>query len=342
AAAPAGAGAREARTPFRLADDAPLRVTLAALAPEHHVLLLTVHHIAWDDDSWAVFFADLAAAYRETETAALARAYADVPDPSDDRLDADLAHWAQVLRPAPEPLDLPAATGATGSGRVHRRLAPEIEAAAAELARAARTTTFAVLLAATQAFLHRVYGADDVVIAVPTTVRPAGAEDLIGYFGNTVLLRGDVDARSSLTELIGCSRESLAAGLAACRVPIDRVVAEFAPDRRAGLAGLVSASLSLRRDLSGLGLDGLRVEHLDHLHAPNAQLPLEFAIVSGTEPVLELQYQSSRLRDAEAQALLAAYATFLTDVLGRPDAPIRDARLLDDEALSAVVSAAAG
>ncbi|KXT58111.1 peptide synthetase [Gordonia sp. QH-12] len=334
--------AREARTPFRLADDAPLRVTLAALAPEHHVLLLTVHHIAWDDDSWAVFFADLAAAYRGTETAALARAYADVPDPSDDQLDADLAHWAQVLRPAPEPLDLPAATGATGSGRVHRRLAPEIEAAAAELGRAARTTTFAVLLAATQAFLHRVYGADDVVIAVPTTVRPAGAEDLIGYFGNTVLLRGDVDARSSLTELIGCSRESLAAGLAACRVPIDRVVAEFAPDRRAGLAGLVSASLSLRRDLSGLGLDGLRVEHLDHLHAPNAQLPLEFAIVSGTEPVLELQYQSSRLRDAEAQALLAAYATFLTDVLGRPDAPIRDARLLDDEALSAVVSAAAG
>ncbi|NLG45730.1 non-ribosomal peptide synthetase [Gordonia sp. (in: high G+C Gram-positive bacteria)] len=338
--------AREARTPFLLESEAPLRVSLLALGGDdgvdHHVLLLTVHHVAWDDDSWQVLFHELAAAYRGDALPAANRQYADIPDPTAAQVDADLAYWSQVLTPAPEPLDLPAAGARGGSGRAHRPLDAEIERTAAELARTRGTTVFAVLVAATQAFLHRVYGADDVVLAVPTTVRPAGAENLIGYFGNSVLLRGAVNATVSLTSLIDASRESLAAGLGAGRAPIDQVVAAVADDRREGLAGLVSASLSLRRDLAGLELDGITAEHLDHLHAPNAQLPLEFAVVSGTRPILELQYAAHRFDAAEAETLLAAYATFLADALTHPDRPIRDDRLLDAAARAAAVAAAAG
>ncbi len=334
--------AREARTPFRLDAEAPLRVSVLELADDHRVVLLTVHHVAWDDESWRVLFADLVIAYRGDDLPPLPRHYADIPDPTADHLDADLAYWTQALSPVPELLDLPAATGAAGSGRAHRPLDRRLSDAATELARAQGTTVFAVLVAATQAFLHRVYRADDVVLAVPTTVRPAGAENLIGYFGNSVLLRGAVDSRASLTSLIDASRETLAAGLAANRAPIDRVVAATAQDRAAGLAGLVSASLTLRSDLGGLQLDGVTGTHLDDLHTPTAQLPLEFAVVSGSAPILELQYATDRFDAADAEALLSSYATFLTDALAHPDRPIRDARLLDDAARAAAVAAASG
>ncbi|MGB3887478.1 amino acid adenylation domain-containing protein [Gordonia sp. (in: high G+C Gram-positive bacteria)] len=337
--------AREARTPFRLAEEAPLRVTLATLASDRYVLLLTVHHIAWDDDSWAVLFRDLARAYRGEAVDVPRRAYADIPDPSEQQMAADLAYWHSTLRPAPEMLDLPPARLEAGSGRVHLPLDASLEAAVTDLARSLNTTPFAVFIAATRAFLHRAYGGgvmSDAALAVPTTVRPAGADDLIGYFGNTILLRGPISASSTFTELVGAASDSLAAALNACRTPIDLVVAEVSDDRRAGLAGLVSTSLSLRHDLAGLDLEGVAIAHLDEFHAPKAQLPLEFAVVLGVRPVLELQYQASRFGDAHAHAILSAYSTFLANAVARPDAPIRDARLLDAATRDAVLSTATG
>lgn len=47
---------REFGRPFDLTADPPLRVTLLRCGAEEFVLLLTVHHICWDDDCWAVFF----------------------------------------------------------------------------------------------------------------------------------------------------------------------------------------------------------------------------------------------------------------------------------------------
>ena len=334
--------AREARTPFRLDAEAPLRVAVLELADDHRVVLLTVHHVAWDDESWRVLFADLTMAYRGHDLPPLPRQYADVPDPTPEQVTADLQYWSRILTPAPEPLDLPASGGPVGSGRALRPLESSLSAAATSLAKARGTTVFALLVAATQAFLHRIYGADDVVLAVPTTIRPAGAENLIGYFGNSVLLRGSVDARQSLSSLIDASRDSLADGLGANRAPIDQVVAEIAHDRRAGLAGVVSASLTLRSGLGGLHLDGVVGKHLDDLHVPNAQLPLEFAVVTGTEPVLELQYGTDRFDSNDAESLLSSYATFLAEVIANPDRPIREARLLDGAARDAVVAAAAG
>src|SRR5690349_3579661 len=59
---------RDFRRPFDLSKDSPLRVTLARLADDELMLLITAHHIAWDDGSWAPFFADLTRAYLDPHT----------------------------------------------------------------------------------------------------------------------------------------------------------------------------------------------------------------------------------------------------------------------------------
>ncbi|HEY2203402.1 MAG TPA: YqcI/YcgG family protein [Pseudonocardia sp.] len=50
--------------PFDLAEDLPLRAFLLRLTDSEHVLVLVLHHIACDDSTWSLLFADLAAAYR--------------------------------------------------------------------------------------------------------------------------------------------------------------------------------------------------------------------------------------------------------------------------------------
>ena len=59
----------------------------------------------------------------------------------------------------------------------------------AALAREADATPYMVLLAAFGVLLQRYTHSDDFLVATPVLNRTAGAEDVIGYYGNTVALR---------------------------------------------------------------------------------------------------------------------------------------------------------
>ncbi|MGZ6780728.1 MAG: condensation domain-containing protein, partial [Mycobacterium sp.] len=50
---------RDFRRPFDLTTDSPLRFTVARLSADELMLLITAHHVAWDDASWTPLFADL-------------------------------------------------------------------------------------------------------------------------------------------------------------------------------------------------------------------------------------------------------------------------------------------
>ncbi len=99
---------REFSAPFDLSADAPLRMTLVRTGADEHVMLLVAHHIAWDDGSWQVFFADLTRAYTGEPLGAAERRYLRaVADAADD----DLDYWRTVMANPPEPLELPGPNG---------------------------------------------------------------------------------------------------------------------------------------------------------------------------------------------------------------------------------------
>ena len=97
---------REFSAPFDLNAESPLRITVIRISATELVLLLVAHHIAWDDGSWEVFFADLTRAY-QGEPLAPSRAWVS-PQVNDD---ADVAYWRAVMADPPEPLELPGPTG---------------------------------------------------------------------------------------------------------------------------------------------------------------------------------------------------------------------------------------
>ncbi|BDB41668.1 hypothetical protein IWGMT90018_21140 [Mycobacterium kiyosense] len=237
---------REFGRPFNLADDMPLRITLIRTRPAEFVLLLVVHHICWDDDAWAVFFAELSAAYNSQPLGEPAPQFVavEVLDGATEPGMADVGYWADKLRPAPEPLELPGVRAAHPSRRAERVTRPLPEGLFGRLEEFARehsASPFMVLLAAYGVLIRRYTGSPDFLVSVPVTDRKALAQRVIGYFGNTLLLR--LTARPNVTfgAYVDAVRDTCLDGFAHQSVGIDRVVREANPradgPRRHGPAG---------------------------------------------------------------------------------------------------------
>ncbi|MFD3744469.1 amino acid adenylation domain-containing protein [Nocardia sp. NPDC058633] len=350
---------RDFARPFALGTELPLRATLIRIGVDEHVVLFTIHHICWDDDSWAIFFTELNAAYRlateQTEAA---------PTPSPDEVNAadrspagtrprsetvqfaaiaptaepaedDVAYWRDALRPLPEPLELPGATSANPGRRAQRRthrLPADLVTRTEQFAREQAATPFMVLLAGFDALVHRYTAADDFLVSIPVTDRPAGTEQLIGYFGNTLLLRAGIGDRDDFATLVAGVRDTCTGSFARRGVGIDRVVREANPDRVAGRDGmdqLVRLGFSVRKSADGFAIDGVSSTQLD-LGAASAQVPLAFAVVleaDGTA-VVEAEYQTDVLADALVDQLLVHFGRLLDSALRDPKRRLADLDML--------------
>ncbi|MCA8066968.1 non-ribosomal peptide synthetase [Burkholderia sp. AU38729] len=242
---------REAVEPFDLARGPLLRATLVALADDRHRLLLTAHHAITDGWSSRCAFDELSAAYRayaegrEPSLPDLPIQYADYADWQRDMLadgegERQLDYWRGALRDVPGPLALPVdrqpgATRTLQGARVSVRLPDAVAADVRQLARDAQATAFTVLLAGLDAWLSRLTGATDVVVAVPVAHRQRPeTRALLGLFLNTVALRVHVAPTLPFRALVDATRTAALDALAHQDVPFERVVDAVKPPVKRG------------------------------------------------------------------------------------------------------------
>ena len=200
-------GAEEALRPFDLVRGPLLRATLVRLADREHVLLLTMHHICCDGWSMGVLRQEIAQNYaalmkgRPAKLAPLPIQYADFAAWQREQLaGATLArlqsYWAKQLARLSGPLELPLdflrPAAQTFAGNVcRRRLDPSLQADLRRLASEEDATLFMVLMAAFQVLLARYSGQRDVCVGTPIANRNRQElEPLVGFFANTLVLRG--------------------------------------------------------------------------------------------------------------------------------------------------------
>ncbi|MBN3836640.1 non-ribosomal peptide synthetase [Burkholderia sp. Ac-20344] len=242
---------RDAAEPFDLARGPLLRATLVALADDRHRLLLTAHHAITDGWSSRCAFDELSAAYRayaegrEPSLRELPIQYADYADWQRDMLaggegERQLDYWRGALRDVPGPLALPVdrqpgAVRTLHGARVSVRLSDAVAADVRQLARDAQATAFTVLLAGLDAWLSRLTGATDVVVAVPVAHRQRPeTRALLGLFLNTVALRVRVAPTLPFRALVDAARTAALDAVAHQDVPFERVVDAVKPPVKRG------------------------------------------------------------------------------------------------------------
>jgi len=240
--------AEEADEPFDLAHGPLLRARLLKLADEHHILLLTMHHIVSDGWSMAVLFRDLSELYtairegRPHKLPGLPIQYADYALWQREWLQGDvlqqqLAYWQQQLGEGVPALELPTdrvrPPERTFRGRAQGMyLSEECTAALSELSVRQGATLFMTLLAAFKVLLYRYTGQTDVVVGTPIANRTRSEiEPLIGFFVNMLVLRTDLSGNPSFVELLARVREVCLGAYQHQDLPYEKLVEELHPSR---------------------------------------------------------------------------------------------------------------
>ncbi|MXG27058.1 amino acid adenylation domain-containing protein [Streptomyces sp. YIM 132580] len=332
--------AAELVRPLPLDTAPPLRLTLVRLGDQEHLLLIVVHHIAFDFFSWPVLTRELAAGYRArtggvgAEPKPLPLQYADAADQQAARLtgprgERQLTYWRERLAGL-EPLELPADRPRPaiwdGAADIARFTVPaELAAKVDRLAREHRATRFMVLLAAFQATLGRLADRDDVAVGTPVSGRgrpPLG--ELIGLFVNSVVLRTSLTGSPSFTELLGRVRTDTLAALTHAELPFERVVTELAQRRDLSRNPLFQVSfqlLPLPEEPDYLpGLDAGMVS----TPASGTAFDLALDLLSRSDGRISgrMQYATALFDPDTAERIGAAFVTLLAAAVAEPDAPL--------------------
>ncbi|MFC8513444.1 amino acid adenylation domain-containing protein [Streptomyces sp. NPDC057257] len=334
----AGQLARDASAAgFDLATDHPLRALLIRRSDLDHTLVLTVHHIAWDGGTFNALSRDLSALYREATTGEpsglepLPVQYADFAHWqrttwTDERLAEHLDHWRAALDPAPRPLALPTDAARTAHPTAHgdRRFhtfAPEVTDRLTAFARNAGATPFMVLLAGLSALLHRLTGATDIPVGSAVMSRDLpGHEKLIGNFGNTLVLRADLDGDPGFGELVERVRQLATDGYAHQDMPFDRLVERLRPERHPGRSVYFDVMLLfLTQGLEGPRLPGVTAEW-ETVHNDTTQFDLSLeAFLTDGRLRIEATYRSSLFTPDTVDRLLRQLETLLAAALAEPE-----------------------
>ncbi|BBX42809.1 non-ribosomal peptide synthetase [Mycobacterium simiae] len=335
---------RDFGRPFDLAKDSPLRITVARLSSDELMMLITAHHIAWDDGSWAPFFADLTHAYLDPEDFAAAPVAVRGGEPAS--ADAashqeDVDYWRPLITNLPEPLELPGANGSVvpSTWRAQRatvQLSAAIVDRAAALARECGATPYMVLMAAFAALVQRYTQSTDFLVAVPVLHRGLGTEDAIGYYGNTVVIRLQPQSRQTFRELLAQTRDRAVGAFAHSRADLDWLVRESNPDRRHGADRMTRVSFGQREaDGPGFCPPGVRCVRAD-LRGHVNQLPLSVMVelaraATGGGGLVEAEYLVEVLDRPLVEQMLRHYLVLVDSALSNPDAALSACALMTED-----------
>nr|QEO73952.1 condensation domain-containing protein [uncultured bacterium] len=321
----------EVSTPFDLRQGPLLRTRLVRVAPEDHVLVLTLHHIVTDGWSTGVLARDLGALYAGEELPPLAVQYVDYsawrPEPAVD-------YWATQLAGVP-PLELPTDRSRTAvrgtAGAMHEFTVPAPVAKAVKaLAAEHGDTLFTALLAATKVLLARYTRQDDIAVGTAVSGRGrAELDDVVGLFVNTVVLRSTVDLKRSFAEFLADVRTTVRDGFAHQDVPFERVVEAVRPERDPSRNALFDVMVLLQNT-------GTEVPELPGLRVEEVRLPLLTALCDVTfefgesDGVLRgaVEYSTDLFDPDTVDRMARHLVTLLAGITAQPDRPLAEMPLL--------------
>lgn len=340
----------EARSdePLDLEHGPPFAARLLRLGNEDHALLFVPHSLVWDGWSFDILLRELAAHYEDhvgwqgsAAVTELPVQYADFADWQQRRLssgvlDECMEYWTtRMAGPVPS-LNLPTTpreTASTGYGGARQwfELDAGVLSQIRALARAERTTPYAVLLAAFNALLHRYSGVRDVLVASPLYGRDRPElEALVGVFANTLFLRTAVEPELTFLELVRRTRTSTAEAVEHQAAPTEQVAALL----REG-----SGSRSPYEALFVFQQTAKRPASFGPLEVRSIRRGTRRVAVDLTVWVREyddyidgaFDFRIGLFEPATIQAMMRHFQLLVRDATLRPETPVSDLELADAE-----------
>jgi|GEM_PF-1096974 len=339
---------QEARTPFDLALQPPLRLMVIALEPRCHRLLLTLHHICADGWSVDVLLHDLAHFYAARD-GAIENALEPLPIQygdfaawqrqhlGEDRLHRALAFWKDHLgTPLPVtklPTDFPRPAIQQNEGKLYPF---KIDAATMtrlrEISAREQATLFATLFTAFAILISRYTGQPDPVIGTPVANRHhRETENLIGLFVNPLPVHPHLRPAAGFRENLRQVQNALWAVQEYQDLPFEKLVEELQPERDLSQNPLFQFKFQLdgesRQSIRLPGLELRKLPRQDGIAKLDLGLNMQVAEDSAGGV---FEYSTALFRDETIAALGDHFVQLLKSIAAAPEKPIAGLQLLPE------------
>ncbi|MES2695947.1 MAG: amino acid adenylation domain-containing protein, partial [Verrucomicrobiota bacterium] len=336
----------ESRRSFDFVNGLLLRALVVRVTADEHVLMLTMHHIISDGWSIGVLYRELAALYVEycggvaAALPELSIQFADYAlwereQMQGPALESSLAFWKKQLGTGLPVLDLPTdrphpATPTSRGALETLTLSPALSSALKTLSQKENSTLFMTLLAAFDVLLYRWTGQEDIVVgSVVAGRRKTEIEKLIGFFVNTVVLRGDLSGSPTFREVLIRVRDSSLAAFAHQDLPFERLVQELRPDRSSNRNPLFQVMFVLQNaPMAPAELPGLKLEPMD-VDTGTTKFDLMLTMLESPQGLRAgFEYNAELFEVATIARMLRCFETLLESIVAQPDERIARLPLL--------------
>ncbi|RMZ58791.1 amino acid adenylation domain-containing protein [Chryseobacterium nematophagum] len=239
----------ESRYAFNLTEEIPVKAKLLYIDENTHVLLIIIHHIAFDGWSFAPFWKDLSTAYSARINNEIPKwnplpiQYSDYAlwqrntfhgeQGQSSVIDRQLNYWTKNLNNLPDLVSLPSdyfrpEKPAYKGDRKSLIIPSKLHDDLILLSQSQNVTLFMILHAGLCCLLTRFGAGNDIVIGTPIAGRKdSSVRDLIGFFVNNLVLRIDTSGNPTFQALLKKVKEQDLSAYAHEDIPFDRLVQEL-------------------------------------------------------------------------------------------------------------------
>ena len=328
---------RDVLEPFDLEHGPLLRLKLAQLGDDEHVLIITFHHIVSDGWAFSIFVRELGQIYEafsqgkssplpelEIQYADFARWQREWKEKQTDP--AHLAYWKAKLAEVPQvmelPTDRPRPAAPTYRGVRHFFTLPKaLTESLRELGSREGATLYMTLLAGLNVMLHRYTGRQDIVVGSPVASRNRSEiEGLIGFFLNMLVLRNDLSGSPNFKDVVKRVRATALEAFEHQETPFEQLVEELQPKRELNVSPLFQVMFVLQsRAMAPIQLGNLSLAP-ESVNRPASVCDLTFQLAETDEGLDGFIEYSTDLFDERTIVQMAAHLqAILTALCAQPE-----------------------
>lgn len=331
--------------PYVLSQDAPFRALVIVVGTEDYVIALSAHHIVFDGWSLQLFCNELQELYNSKvlcKPAQLPTLEAQFSDFASGQVLADsqafqhqLDYWVSQLSGAPAALALPTDRAPqlldTRPVGVYEMELPGLGEMARHLALQEGTSVFVVVLTVLNVLLAKYSGQNDICVGISTDDRSDPKYDTaIGFFINTVVIRTQVQTKTSFIDLLHVVHEQMLNAYENQDIPFDHVVAAVNPERRVGSSPLFQVSLDRKMQFPQLDLIGVNARSLNSQPCA-AKVDLAFEVADqGADLYFRIEYDAALFDPDTIAKISNALAGILQNVVASPSSKVSEFSLLNE------------
>ncbi|MCW8128216.1 non-ribosomal peptide synthetase [Microbulbifer halophilus] len=332
--------------PFDFSRGPLFRVRLYRLATDHHLLMLTAHHIVSDGWSLSLLLREIVAVYASVydgNSSELPEAMqfdeflaADAARGANGKKDRNHAYWRDLLQ-APLPLTkLPCdfrrpRTRSFRAARANRRLGEDYTKQLRSRAANKGATLFMLLFTAFSVLLHRICRQNKLLIGTPSAGRfVSGSDTLVGYCGSLLPIVSQMEPNMEFGAHLARMREQLLEAYEHQEFSFARLIDELPVERGGNRSVLIDAIFNLELPVSLETIPGLEL-NVEPQATPYTSYDLFFNIseINGSLS-LDLDFNLDIFRPETVDALMSGYCALLDNVLADPNCTVRYLDLLGE------------